>query len=393
MRGADRLLEAIDRDRIARRALELVAIPSPTGQTRVVSEFFANVYRELGCDVQVMDDIPSAPKGTDAPAVAAYLRGGDGPTLQLDGHYDTVPVEHTPAGIVDGVLHGRGAADMKGGVAAIMEAVSAFVDAGIGLPGDLLLTGHGLHEAPTGHGEGLKALIAAGHIGEEAIVAEGPSRILAVAGRGMAIYNVTITGHEESNHENSTPPGTPHPLVAAGELLVALERERERLSTDERPGVGPETLFVGQVHGGDFYNRFPTACAMQGTRRYFADHSFDDVVAEFCAIASGVAEKTGTRIEVEFDRIRDGFELREDDRVVKAFSRAYERVDGGAPEHGGFPSVGDASILFGEGRIPALYAGYDGYGAHGDHESVSINELVRLAEILTLSIAAFYGIE
>ena len=260
----------IDPERLAQTTLELVRIPSPTGRTRRMAEAFARIYGSLGCEVDILDEVAGAPPGSDAPSVAARLRGGGtGPVLHFDGHADTVPVEHSPPEFANGVVHGRGAADMKGGLASVMEMVRVFRAAGIELPGDLLMTVHGLHEAPTGHGEGLVALIDAGYRGDVAIVAEGPPDCLPIAGRGMAIFNVAVTGPAASTHENETPPGTPHPLVAAGELLTALEGERLRLSQETRPHVGCETIFVGQVHGGDFYNRFPTSCSLQGTRRYF----------------------------------------------------------------------------------------------------------------------------
>ncbi len=393
MAAQNDLAARIDPERLAKRALDMVAIASPTGQTREVAEYYADVYTGIGCDVTMLSDIPRAPAGIDAPSVAArFAGGGTGMTLQFDGHSDTIPVEHEPASIVDGVLHGRGAADMKGGLAATMEMVEVLKEAGVQLPGDLLLTTHGLHEAPDGHGEGLQALVDAGHAGDRAVVAEGPCDVLAISGRGMSIFDVEITGPGASAHENETPYDTPHLLTAAGEMLVALAKERERLLADEREFVGPETLFVGQVHGGDFYNRFPTVCRIQGTRRYFADHSFEDIEGEFRKIADVVAFRTGTTVEFTLDRIRDGYQLDERDPIVRAVRAAYQDTEGSEMSLSAFNSVGDVSILTGVNGIPAVYCGSRGSGVHADHESVSIAELVRQTAVLLRVVERFYGL-
>ncbi len=378
--------------RLAETALALLRIPSPTGSTREITEYLAAEYRDLGADVSVVEHIPGAPEGADAPSLAARKPGtGEAPVLQLDGHCDTIPVEHSPPKLIDDVLHGRGAADMKGGLASILEVGRVIREQGLTLPGDLLFTAHGLHEAPGGHGEGLRALLAAGFRGDAAIVAEGTFGQLNIAGRGMAIFNVEITGPPDSTHENSTPPGTPHPLSAAGALLSKLESEGLRLAETERPHVGCETLFVGQVHGGDFYNRFPTRCTMQGTRRYFAGRSFEDVAGEMRAIAREVELSHGVSVNVSFDRIRDGYELIGDEPIVRAYREAWRDLEGQPVPTGAFLSVGDVSILTGEAGIPAVYCGYEGEGAHADHESVHVDALVHQARHILGTILHFHG--
>lgn len=386
------LIGKIDAKRLAARALDMLRIPSPTGHTRVVAEYFAEACRNLGGTVTVIDEIPDAHVNYDAPSVAALWRFGDGPTLQIDGHTDTIDMPHPPAELRDGMLTGRGAVDMKASVAAAIEAVHVISEVGIQVPGSILLTTHGMHEAPLGHGEGLRALIAKGFLGDAAVVAEGPADELALVGRGMAIWDARVYGPSESGHENSTPRDTPHPLVGAGELIVALNAERQRLAQTERPYVGCETLFVGQIHGGDFYNRFPTQCYLQGTRRYFADHQFEDVATEFGEICEMVAARTGTRIEVEWDRIRDGYEVPEDAEVVRAYQRSYRRIEGREMPRSAFMSVGDVSILSGEAGIPAVYCGTRATGAHSDLEVMPVDELVNQMAHLIGIITEYFGV-
>ncbi|HDS74396.1 MAG TPA: M20/M25/M40 family metallo-hydrolase, partial [Firmicutes bacterium] len=124
------LIGKINTKRLATRALDMLRIPSPTGQTRVVAEYFSEACRSLGGAVTVIDEIPDAPAEYDAPSVAALWQFGDGPTLQIDGHTDTIDMPHSPAELRDGFLTGRGAVDMKASVAAAIEAVNVISDTG-----------------------------------------------------------------------------------------------------------------------------------------------------------------------------------------------------------------------------------------------------------------------
>ncbi len=178
-----RALGLVDAQRVAQLTLDLVKIKSYTGETVEVAEFYARTLKDLGLEVQLLRDFPRTPQ------VVARLRGtGGGPTLELNGHLDTIPVEHSAPKIADGCVWGRGATDMKGGLATVVEAVRCMVEAGVRLKGDLLLTAHGLHEAPLGHGEDITARMRTGPKGDAAIIAEGGGPTLPMAGLGMGIF-------------------------------------------------------------------------------------------------------------------------------------------------------------------------------------------------------------
>ena len=122
------------------------------------------------------------------PAVAVRFDSGrPGRTLQFDGHLDTVHLPFVPPRVEDGRITGSGASDMKGGIAAAVEALRALRDAGALTAGSVLLTAHDLHEAPWGDGQQLDQLIA--RRATSATPCCSPSRsatVLPVAGRGSA---------------------------------------------------------------------------------------------------------------------------------------------------------------------------------------------------------------
>ena len=95
------LSEQVDPQRITQLTLDMVRIPSPPGQERAVSEFYAQALREIGLDVELDEEF------ADSPSVVARLRGrGGAPTLQLDGHTDTIDPAR-PSGPLRGWLHPR----------------------------------------------------------------------------------------------------------------------------------------------------------------------------------------------------------------------------------------------------------------------------------------------
>ena len=94
---------------------------------------------------------------------------------------------------------------------------------------------------------------------------------------------------ESAAHELQTPAGTPHPLHAAARLLDAISARNAELSEHSHPWVGSETYFVGEVHGGDFYNRFPSTCRIVGTRRWIPANTLEAVKAANLELLDRVA--------------------------------------------------------------------------------------------------------
>ena len=395
-----KLDDSIRPERLMATAWDLVNIPSPTGETEEVTAFYADIYREAGLDVHVSHPAPNAPN------MAAYLAGhGDGKTLHFDGHADVigrvdalpdgsqkvVPIPHPEPRIENDVLYGRGAADMKGGLAIMAEAARCFAEIGFPFAGRLLFTTHGWHEAPLGYAQGVKALIADGHVGDATLVAEGASDLIAIAGRGMAIYTVSITRPGDVQHENSTAAGTPNPLIAAGGVLAEIETLRRELSRREHALLRPETIFVGQTHGGDFYNRFPNAAMVMGTRRWHPENTFEAVRDELRGRLDAIASAEGVEIDIDWQLVRPSYDIPGDAPIIAAAQAAFRQVKGVEPEISGYPSVGDAATFAREGGSHALWFGPNGHGAHSDLESVALDEMVERTRMFFAATVAYFS--
>jgi len=380
------LLNRVDPDRLQQLTFELTRIRSYTGDTREVAEAYARYLGEIGLDVQVLRDYPHSP------CVVARLRGtGTGPTLEFNGHLDTVPVDHPAPYVAEGRIYGRGTADMKGGLAAMAEAARVIVESGIRTRGDLLLVAHGLHEAPDGQGQDLTDLVRRGIKGDAAIIAELASDTLPIIGLGQAAFDFTVTRSGEATHELLTPAGTAHPILAAIRLVNLMQARQAELSKINIPYVGPESFFIGIFQGGDFYNRWTNACRLMGTRRYGPDNTYAGIKAELTGMAARVEAETGAQVALNLIPVRDGFRVVEDEPLVAALRQAYSEVTGGELPLTGSRMVGDAAIFINEGRIPAVYHGPGGQGAHADLESVAVADLVRAAKVYILAALKYVG--
>ena len=255
---------SVDSDRLRDLTLELVEVESPTGDTAEVARLYARRLEEIGLEVELLDERFPA-----TPIVIGRLRGGEpGPTVVLNGHLDTVPIPHEPARVDGSTIYGRGTADMKGALACAAEAARVVAERG-SFPGELVIVAIGMHEAPGGRGEDLTYLLGEhGFTADLGVVCELGGPTLPVAHPGCATFAITIRREGMVTHELQTAAGTPNPVVVAASVIEAIRARTEELAAVEHEWVGPETYFLGEVHGGDFYNRYPVGCRLVGTRRW-----------------------------------------------------------------------------------------------------------------------------
>ena len=371
------MIEHVDADRLRDLTLELVQISSPTGDTAEVARLYAQRLAEIGMEVEILDEVFPA-----TPIVIGRLRGGEpGPTVVLNGHLDTVPIPHDPARVEGSLIYGRGSADMKGALACAAEA-ARIVRAGGAFPGELVVLATGLHESPGGRGEDLAWLLQEhGFTADAVVVCELSGDSFIAAHTGCATFEIVVSRGGEATHELKTAADTPHPILAAGKVIAAIATRSAELAAVEHPLVGSDTYFLGEVHGGDFYNRFPITCRLVGTRRWAPGSTIADADREFRALLARVAAETGCTIDLDLRLVREAYEIDPDHPLSLALRRGYADVMGDELPISGIKVVADAAFFNGECGIPAVYHGPAGSGAHGDVESMPIAELVRATRV------------
>jgi acetylornithine deacetylase/succinyl-diaminopimelate desuccinylase-like protein len=381
----DAVKAAVRRDRLLDTAVKLIGVPSPTRSGAAVADRLHEILESDGFAVE-----RPACGWPEAPAVVTRFDSGRrGKTLQFNGHLDTVHLPFVPSRVEDGMLYGSGAIDMKGGVAAMVEALRAVRDSGLLAGGGILLTAHDLHEAPWGDGSQVDRLIEAGYAGDGAMIPEYTAESLPVVGRGLAVLEVSVTRDGEPVHEVLGGIEQPDVIAVGADLVRRLTDLNRQLGERGVAGVGAkrnpgdprglkETVFIGQVNSGEIYNQSPTEFRLSGTRRWTRDSNPDDVRREFFELLSAAEEGTGTHVEGEFHFVRDAFELDERDWLVESFQGVCRAVRGGPLPTGVKPFVDDGNTFCAHG-IPCVTHGPSGSGAHTLHEQVSVAELERVA--------------
>jgi acetylornithine deacetylase/succinyl-diaminopimelate desuccinylase-like protein len=379
-----RISQAVDRDRLAQTAMQLIAVPSRTGEAGAVSDCLANILTDDGFAVErPTGGYPVAPA-----VVVRYRSKKPGRTLQFNGHLDTVHLPFIPPRIEGDRIRGSGSSDMKAGVAAAVEALRVLRQTDVLEAGGLLLTAHDLHETPWGDGRQLEQLIRDGFVGDAVLLPEYLNHCIPIIGRGGLTWKVSIRRPGPPIHEVMRP--AEPSVIAAGALLIerlnALDQE---LSRKRDAMAGPESLFIGQIHSGEIFNQYPQECRLEGTRRWLPGTSRQDVERQFRALLDDVASRTGTTITTDLCPMRDAFQLDQQDPLVPAFQNAYQTVTGTTLPIGAKPFCDDGNSFWELAKIPAITHGPNAGGAHTLEEWVSIDDLVRVATVYVLTAVAY----
>ena len=353
-------------------AAQLVAIDSVNPELiagaageRQIAEFVAAWCEQAGLDVELV--------GTPVrPSVIAIARGsGGGRSLLLNAHLDTVGVAgmDSPfeARIANGRLYGRGAYDMKGALAAILDAAAKVENLG----GDVIVTAVVDEElASIGTAAVLERVRA-----DAAIVVEPTELKLAVAHKGFV-------GFEIETHGVAAHGSRPHLGVDAiakmGPVLVALKQLDERLKAGARhPLVGPGSVHASLIVGGQEFSSYPARCMLSGERRTIPGDTTELVEAELRQVA-GEAE---WRLTVG----REPFEVAADDPFVQLVGRAA-----GETEPVGVSFWADSGLIAAAG-IPTVLYGPIGEGAHADVEWVDLDSLGRVRDVVVRTAVEWCG--
>jgi len=379
--------QAVRKERLLDTAVRLVSVPSKTGTAGVVSDCLAALLAADGFDVDRI-----AAGHDSAPAVVARFDSGrPGKTLQFNGHLDTVHLPYVQPKVEGDLLTGSGASDMKGGIAAAVEAMRALRDTGVLPGGSILLTAHDLHESPWGDGSQLNRLIQEGVHGDAVLLPEYLDSCLPIIGRGGLTWRATIRRLGAPIHEVLRPRDEPSVIAAGAQLVARLNQLDRALTPRSDPLAGSESLFIGQIHSGEIFNQYPQECLVEGTRRWLPGTQRQDVENELQALFAEVAAATGVTITATFNLMRDAYLLDQQDGFVTAFHEACEATAGARLPVGAKPFCDDGNSFWALANVPAITHGPKAGGAHTLNEWVSVSDLVRVAQVYALTAVQYCG--
>ncbi|HAE42344.1 MAG TPA: acetylornithine deacetylase [Clostridiales bacterium] len=374
---------------------ELIKIPSYTGlaeQEKEIATFIHDFFKTENIQVEFQEPLKNRPN------VIATLKGtGNGKSLMLTGHMDTVPpynMINAPLSgeIADGKLYGRGACDMKGALACMMGAMAAIKRSGIALDGDLVFAGVINEEQKS---EGTEYIVRNGPHTDAAIVGEPSGLQIAAGHRGLEWIEIDITG-------KTTHGGTPHEginaISKAAKLITSIENDLvPKFKKRRHPLIGDPLLNFGVIEGGDQPSSVAGRCKLFIDRRWTPLESFDLIMDELRGLISDI-KKEDANFNAQVKRyfadsnmmLHKPLEIDLNHPIINSLKRGIKISLGRDPEIISFLAWTDASLLSNYAKIPSVVFG-PGHlkNAHSEDEFVDLSQLKGAYESYVLTAMDF----
>ena len=390
-------------------ALErLVRVPSVTGDEGPVQDAVESLLREARIPPERLEPDPAEARADPdwpgeempreaLPIVLGRLGVAGGRRLVLVGHVDVVPIgdpatwSHDPwaAERVGDRLYGRGAVDMKGGVASILGALHALTTAGLDrrLGGEVLFASVPSEEDG---GQGMLAAIRAGVTGEAAVITEPTGLDIVIAHAGAITFRLTVPGraaHASVRREGVSALDNLQTLVRA---LQADEAERNGAETDPLMTVHglPYATIIGKVSGGDWASTVIDRIVAEGRYGVKLGQTWRDAERDLLRCIDDANESDPflrdhpATVELTGGRFSSA-RIAADHPLPTSLAAIAGPMLGREISLQGEPYGADMRLLVNEGRTPTVIFGPgDKRVAHSADEWVSVAEVVACARTL-----------
>jgi len=352
---------------------------------RRIAHYIGNYLKKIGIEVDYQEI------DSNRANVVGVLRGtGGGRNIMLNGHSDTVSIERMDIAPLDpksenGRVYGRGALDMKSGLAAQITAVKSIVESGMRLKGDIILACVADEEYAS---LGTETLIKK-YSADAAIICEPTDLKITVAHKGFAWAKVEVFG--KAAH-GSFPDEGVDAIVKAAKFLVEVENlGKHNLSQRNHPLLGSPSVHASLISGGIELSTYPDYCKIKLERRTLPGENRETVAAEI----EGIIEKMNSsdkQFKANYDVFfyRPALEISKEQPIVQTLKKACQGVLRKEPEFVGMSGWLDSAVLA-EAGIPTVIFGPRGEGAHGSVEYVDFDSVIATTGVLIDSIVDFCG--
>ena len=409
----ERILTEVDRaaDEIVQYTVDLVRIPTvnPPGELYAdCARFMGEDMKRRGFDVQYIaaegrpEHTPRYPRLN----VVGSKRGGAGPVVHLNGHFDVVPpgggwTVDPFAGVVrEGRIYGRGVCDMKAGIAAALFAAEAIERAGVQLPGTMELSG--TVDEESGGFAGVAYLAERGRIARgrtDYVIIPEPLNVDRICVGHRGVYWFEVTAHGRIGH-GSMPFLGANAIAGMGRLLQAINDELMPALASRRTavpvvpdGARHATININGIEGGQPVNGIQTPCVADVCRaifdrRFLIEEGFEATKAEIEALvrrAAGLAP--GIRFDLRDLMVVHPTRTPDDSPVIGALDGAIRTVLGRPPDIVASPGTYDQKHVARIAGVPHCVA----YGpgvldlAHQPDEWCAVDDLVNATKVIALA--------
>jgi succinyl-diaminopimelate desuccinylase len=366
---------------------ELVRIKSvnPPGDELPMAEFVASTLEKAGLEVELISH-----NLTRASVLARLKSSRKIPSLLLNGHLDTVPVGtekwiHDPfkAEMAEGKIWGRGTADMKGGLAALLVAVKRLAEVRVSLRGDLILAATAGEETDS---LGATLIASRPDLGPvQAVLIPEPSyNDIYVAEKGALWLELSTQG---KTAHGSMPEMGQNAIM----MMVTFINELTKMDVPykEHPLLGGFTQSLNTMTGGVKTNVVPDACVVTVDMRTVPGQDHQAIVKQVEDLIARLNDRVPdfkASVRIANDRIP--IETSPHEPVVRCFAQVVEEVTGEKPVAKGVRYYTDAVAFVPVLKAPMIICGPgDARLAHQPDEHVEVSKLIEAAKIYTLAAA------
>ena len=365
-------------------ASALIKIPSenpPGAGYAKCSALIASTLKQLGLTTRTMN-----PSGAASIVMGTY--GDGGRALYFSGHYDVVPAQSTeqfkPV-VRKANLHGRGSADMKGGIAAMAFAIHALKQIGFEPTGRVVSVS--VPDEETSGPRGTIALAEAGLIERDAfgmLTMEPTSGVIWNGNRGVITVRITVRGRPAHVGRHFRGVHAFRGMLDVAAEFAALEREVAQRQTKFtiKPDAARRSVLLlgGELSGGHLFNAVPDRVSFTVDRRTNPEENFDEERERLLAIVAG-ARQRGLKVTIEELQQGRPSATNADVPLARALATNIRAVTGkparfelcpGVLETRHYAALGIPALAYGPGLLSI---------SHGPNEFVSIRKLIDCAEV------------
>jgi acetylornithine deacetylase/succinyl-diaminopimelate desuccinylase family protein len=373
----------LDQDRLVSDLSEMIKIPSinpfegdarPGYREKEMAEFYLDRMSDLGLETGCREVSPGRPN------VWGVLKGkGEGPSLMLSGHLDTVGTDNYPdalrAKVTDSRVYGRGACDMKAGLAAYLEVVRLLRETDTQLMGDLVITGLADEEHMM---TGSRDLGANGPWADYGIIGEPSDMIICPAHKGQLGFRIRTFG--QAVHSSQPEKGV-NAIAAMAKVIEAFNDYNKELKTRNTHQLcGHASSCPSVIHGGTILSTVPDFCELEVDRRTLPGETVEDVLEEYRRLLDPLSEAfAGFSYKIKGPTLDiSPLDIPIDNPVVQSLAEAYSAILKGDGTISAFfggtdaPNLGFPTVIFGPGAIAQ---------AHSTNEFVEIADMVDATKV------------
>ena len=172
-----------------------------------------------------------------------------------------------------------------------------------------------------------------------------------------------------------------------------IEKYNKKWALKPYKDLGTQTMFIGEFKGGDYFNRLPKECYINGTIRFNPGKTLKQVISDIDGLISDVYTPNDLEVKSDINFVGEGFSVNEDEDLVIAIRESYKYLTGQNLKSEGMIAVADASKVVNYGKLPAIYFGTGLKSAHSNNENISLKGIVKQCKVVLGAILYYMNIK